>query len=158
MKAAQLVKLVLQEDVVQASEAPIEADEAQDALAAINNWMFEQAATGLNVGFTELLDLGDVVTVPLGAINPIVKNCGVQVAIQYGSVITQSQQRQADDSLRSLELIAVTIPDSSLPDTMPVGTGNECFDNDSHFFPTDPDTLLTEQGGVIVPEDNTELP
>lgn len=158
MKASQLVKLILQEDVVQASEAPIEPSEAQDTLAAINNWMFEQAASGLNVGFTELKDLGDEVTVPLGALNPMVKNIGVQVAIQYGSVITPSQQIQADNSLRTLELIAVTLDPVSLPDTMPVGSGNECGAADQHFFQQDPDFIATEQGAIIAPEDNTGLP
>ena len=156
MKASQLVKLILQEDVVQASEAPLEADEQRDTLAAINNWMNEQA-TWLNIGFTQLSDLGDEVTVPLGALNPMVKNIAVQVAIQYGSVITADQNKQAEDSMRSLELLAVVLDPVSLPDTMPVGAGNECGSNDSHFFQKDPDFISTEQGAVIVPEDNTEV-
>ncbi len=157
MKAAVLVQLILLEDIVQASEADVEADEAQDTLLAINNYMFELAADGVNLGFTELLDLGDEVTVERGAINGMVKTIALQVGIQFGVQPTQQQQLQADRGLTILEKIAVSIPSSPFPDTLPIGTGNECGTN-THFYGETEDAILTESGLIIVPEANTELP
>lgn len=155
--AAQLVKAILQEDIVQASEAPIASDEAQDTIFALNNFMFELAADGVNLGFTEVLDLGDEITVVRGAINGIIKNVSMQIAQQFSVPITPVHAAQAANGLRIMTKLAVTIPAAVFPDTLPIGSGNECGVN-QHFYGEPDDTLLTEQGLVIIPEANTELP
>ena len=157
MKASQLVKAIMQEEVVQTSEADIEADEAQDVIFALNNFMFELAADGINLGYTEIENLGDDVFVPLGAFNGIVKNVAMQIAQQFSAPITPVLQAQAAHGRRIMAKIAITIPSSPYPDTLPIGAGNECGIN-NHFYGETSPVIETEQGGVIVPEANTELP
>lgn len=156
--AAQLITAILQEDVIQASEAPLEADETQDALFALNNYMFELAADGINLGFTEVTDLGDEITVNRGAINGVVKNVALQIAQQYGAPVTQTLLAQAANGLRVMTKLSVTLPSSPYPDTLPIGSGNECGTTNTHFYGDTDDTLDTEQGLTIAPEVNTELP
>lgn len=157
MKADTLVKAILQEDLIQASESPIEADEAQGAVLAVNNYMFELAADGVNLGFTEILDLGDEVTVPRGAINGIIKNVALQVANQYGAEISQELFMEAANGLRVMEKIAISIPSVPYPNTLPIGTGNECNTN-THFYGETEPAIESESGLIIAPESNTELP
>lgn len=157
MKAAPILKAILQEDVVQASEAPLEADEYKDVIFALNNFMFELAADGVNIGWTEVTGLSSEVTVPRGAINGIIKNMALQIAIQFDVPVPVELQRQADSGMRVLEKIAVSIPVQSFPSTLPIGSGNECNTN-THFYGEGSDTLLTEQGLVIAPEQNTGVP
>ena len=65
---AQVAKASLQAILVQASEAPLEADEYQDFIFAMNNYMASLAAKGVNLGYTNVSTLADSVTVPPGAI------------------------------------------------------------------------------------------
>lgn len=157
MKADQLVKAILQDDLIRGAEATFEPDEVQDTLFALNNYMFELAADGVTLGFTELTNLGDEVTVPRGAINGIIKNVALYIAPQFGKQPTPEQLRQAAAGLQVMTKLAVTIPLPVYPDTLPIGTGNECG-IDVHFYGESPDTVTTEQGVVISPESNTELP
>lgn len=158
VKADQLIKAILQEDIVQASEATLEADEVQDTIFALNNWMFEIAADGVALGFTEVSDLGDDITVPRGAINGIIKNVSLQIAQQFGAIPTAEQTREALNALVVMTKIAIPImPSAPYPDTLPIGTGNECGIN-THFYGETEVTIETEAGLVIVPEANTELP
>lgn len=157
MKASQLIKAILQEPLVQASEAPIEAVEAEDAIFALNNWMFEIAADGVNLGFTEVTDLADEVTVPRGAVNGIVKNVAAQIVNQFGVAVPPLLMTQAAVGLAVMTKIAVTIPDSPYPGTLPIGSGNECGLG-THFYGEDEAVIETENGLTIVPESNTGIP
>ena len=51
---AQVAKASLQRILVQASEADLEADEYQDYMFALNNWMLSLDAQGISLGFTEV--------------------------------------------------------------------------------------------------------
>lgn len=155
--AATLIKAILQEDVVQAAEADLEDDEVVDTTFALNNYMFELAADGINLGFTEVVTLADVITVERGAINGIIKNVALQIAIQFGVPVPPLLERQAANGLRIMTGIAVSIPATPFPSTLPVGSGNECGTS-ARFFGTDEATILTEKELVIIPEANTELP
>ena len=65
---AQIAKASLQRILVQADESPLEASEYQDYIFALNNFMLSLDAQGIQLGFTEVSDLGDEVTVPTGAL------------------------------------------------------------------------------------------
>ncbi len=56
---AQVAKASLQRILVQASEAPLEPDEYQDFIFSMNNYMFQLDAQGVQLGYTEVSNLGD---------------------------------------------------------------------------------------------------
>jgi hypothetical protein len=58
---AQVAKASLQRILVQASEAPLEADEYQDFIFAMNNYMMSLDAQGIHLGYTEVSNLSDTV-------------------------------------------------------------------------------------------------
>ena len=77
---AQVAKASLQRILVQASEAPLEPDEYQDYIFALNNYMAQLDAQGVMLGYTVVDSLGDEVTVPTGALRGIIANMAIEVA------------------------------------------------------------------------------
>ncbi len=160
--AADIIKSALQEILVQASEAPIEADEAQGAIKYLNRMMAKYAAEGINLGYTVISNLGDLVTIPDGAVDGVVSNLGVRLFPQYASPGSPPDPlliQAARDGLDAMRDIAVTVGPTSFPSTLPIGSGNE-WDNgwNDHFYTEDAAAVLTEQGGFISIESGTELP
>ena len=154
--AAQVCKAILQEIVVQASEADLEADELQDTIFAMNNYMTAQDANGISLGYTVVNDLSDQITVPAGALQGIIANVAIIVAPQFGATVTQGLLVKASDGLRAMRKLGITLSPMSFPNTLPIGAGNEGdqFDRD-HFFPGPDESVLTETGQSIGLESGT---
>jgi len=158
--AADIIKSALQEILVQASEAPIEADEAQTAIKYLNRMMFRFAADGINLGYTKVSNLGDPITVPDGAIDGIVSNLAVRLFPQFSAPTTQIDpilMGDAREGLKTLEMLGVHVGPTSFPSTLPIGSGNEWEGSwGDHFYPESDNPILTEQGGFISLESGTE--
>jgi hypothetical protein len=152
--AAQLVKQISNRILVRAAEAPIPADEAQDILFGINIYMFAQDANGINLGFTELSDLGDTVTVPDGAIMGIIANVAVNMASQFGMTVSPSLGEEARIGLDAMRKLGVTVAEMDFPSILPLGSGNEGDWDTDHFFPDQEPEISTEHGGSISLESN----
>lgn len=156
IKANRAVEMALQELIVRQVEAPIEADEVQDAVLYMNLMMAEFAADGINLGYTEINDLGDDVTIPDGAVMGMIKNLAVYLAAQFGVNIPVDLAVLAKSGKNTMRNIAVKVIPSSFPSTLPIGSGNEDDQyTDWHFYPDQQDKILTEQSGPILLEDDT---
>jgi hypothetical protein len=160
--AGSVIKSALQEILVQASESPIEADEAQDALVYLNRLMSMYDADGINLGYTAVTSLASPITVADGAIMGIVKNLAVTLFPQFSAPGTQINPiliQEARDGLKVMEKLGVFIIPTSYPDTLPIGSGNEWDSGwNDHFYSDAALAVTTEQGGFIAVEDGTELP
>jgi hypothetical protein len=159
-----LIVSALQEILVQASEAPIEADEAQDAIRYLNRMMAKLAVQGINLGYTVISNLGDAITVADGAIDGMVANLALALKPQFGapgSPVDPLLVERARDGIATMRMLSIdSIGPGLFPSTLPIGSGNE--DNQSfgvdHFYNESDDPLLNEQGGFISVETDTELP
>ncbi len=158
-KADVFVKAILQELIVQESEQQIEQAEAQDALQAMNDWMFMQDALGVSVGYTAVTDLGDEVTIPPGADAGVKKNVAVYMAPQFGATVTQATIAMADAGLKAMRKLSTGQRQMAHPCTFPLGSGNEHHGfggfNGQRFYPCPSSELLTEQDGSILLESDT---
>ena len=162
--AAQVIKDALLEIGGIASESPLEADEVSDAIRYMNNFMFEIAALGINLGYTEVSTLADVITIPPGALSGLKSNLAISLIPQYaapGTPISLALAAKAENGMNAMRSLAIfKIGPTAFPDTLPMGSGNEdgfagC---DSHFYSGDQDHIETEQGGFIATEDSTNEP
>ena len=154
--AGTIIKSALQEILAQASEAPLEPDETQDAIRYMNRWMAEQAANGIALGYTNVDDTSDEITIPDGAMNGLVYNLALHMATQFGKQVPIELASKARSSLNTMRNLAVTIGRSDFPNTLPVGSGNEDSGyNQNHFYPDQGGSILTEQTGPILLEDDT---
>lgn len=152
---AQVAKAALQKILVQGSEAEFEPDEYQDFVFALNAFMTDLDARGVALGYTEVSDLSDEVTVPTGALRGVIYNMALEVAPDYSGVVTDELRRIAAKSMGTMELIGQTIPTTNYPSTLPVGSGNEPSAQYSHYYEGDETAILAETTGAIAVETGT---
>lgn len=159
--AAQVIKDAMLEIGGIASESPLEPDEISDAIRYMNRFMARIAADGINIGYTVVSTLADIITIPDGAIDGLVSNLALRLHPQYtapGTPISLTLAQAGEDGLKTMRALAIfSIGPTAFPNTLPVGSGNEdgfagC---DNHFFRGDDDGILTESGGFIATEDGT---
>jgi len=156
-----MVRAILQEIVVQGTEADLESSEVEDTIFFMNNYMTQLDADGAKLGYTIVSSTSQEITVPAGAINGMIKNIALQIAPQFDvSVVSSDLIRQARDSLKTLFRLGVSLQPMVFPSTLPIGSGNEHDDNnDQHFYPgPDENTILTEQQNNILIESETSNP
>lgn len=154
---AQVARASLQRILVQASEAPLEADEYQDFIFAMNNYMTSLDAAGVHLGYTVVSGLADDVTVPVGALRGLIANLAIEVAPDYGGVVSDALVLQAREGLQAMRMIGQTIGGTRYPSTLPVGSGNS--DNGYgvswSFYPDSEAAILGETTGTIGLESDT---
>jgi len=152
--AAQVIKYALQEILTQASEAPLESDEYQDCIFALNTMMLEYNADGISLGFTEVTNLGDTLTVPAGAISGIVSNLAIRVAPQFMGSVTQELINKASAGLKVMTKLGVTIQPTQFSGLVPRGSGNDRWLSNKFYEPTG-DEIEAEVNNNIQVESNT---
>lgn len=155
---AQVAKASLQRILVQESEADLEPDEYQDFIFAMNNYMLSLDAEGVKLGYTEVSNLGDNVTVPVGALRGLIANMAVEVAPDYSGVISPGLVAAANDGMKAMRRLGQTIIPTAHPSTLPVGSGNEHgrLYNNEHFYPDRESEILAETTGAISLEVNID--
>lgn len=154
---AQVAKAALQAILVQGSEAPLEADEYQDFIFAMNNYMSSLAAKGINLGYTAVSNLSDQVTVPPGALTGLIANMAIQSVPYYGGVATVELAATAREGMQAMRQLGQVITPTRLPSTLPIGSGNEesQFGTGMHFYPGAESQVLAEVNGAIATEVST---
>lgn len=158
METAQtVINDALQEILVQASEQPIQAADFQTAKRYLNRMMAITPFNGL--GYTEVVNPADYVTVPDGALEGIVFNLAKRLLATYDLPLTAELAQSAKDGLKEILRLTVNIEPTQFPCTLPIGSGNEANNlfGEYHYFPCSEDELLTEQGGSILLEDETNV-
>lgn len=154
---AQVAKASLQRILVQASEAPLEPDEYQDFIFAMNNYMAELDAQGISLGYTAVTDLGDEVTIPTGALRGLIANLAIEVSPDYGGVVSRGLVKAARDGFQTMRVLGQRISTTRNPSTLPVGSGNEdtVYGYPGHFYSNLEEEILAETTGAIGLEINT---
>ena len=154
---AQVARSSLQRILVQASEAELEPDEYQDFIFAMNNFMLSLDADGVTLGYTEVANLGDEVSIPTGALRGLIANMAIEVAPDYNGTISQGLIVAATEGMKVMRKIGQRIPTSFMPSTLSVGSGNESDDQGltSNFYPNRQAEILAETTGAIGLEQNT---
>lgn len=154
---AQVATASLKRILVQAADAPLEADEYQDYIFALNNFMLALDAEGITLGYTEVSDLGDEVTVPTGALRGIIANMAIEVAPDYNGTISPALANAAAEGMQVMRIIGQTISAASFPSTLPIGSGNEGgqFATKKFYDGATEAQILAETTGAISLEDST---
>ena len=155
--ASQVIKAALQRILLQDSEAPLIASEYQDAIFAMNNWMLDLDAMGVKLGYTEVTNIGDEVTIPPGALRGLIANLAIEVAPDYDAQPTQALVAAALGGLKAMRKLGVRMGRSRFPSTLPIGGGNETDGyRTTHFYPDLEEQILAETTGAIGLESGTE--
>lgn len=159
VKAGEIITDALEEIVVQADEAPIEPSEGRAAMRVLNDMMSSYAARGVNLGYTAVYSTGDEVTVPLGAIRWMKVQLAIELAPKYDAAVSPTMAQKARDAYRAVLNLTIDNADMEYPPTLPQGSGNDYPDySTSPFYSDQESTILTETGGSIALEEDTEEP
>jgi hypothetical protein len=156
METAQsVINDALQEILVQASEQPVQAVDFQTARRYLNRMMAITPFSGL--GYTVVTNPSDIVTVPDAAIEGIIFNLAKRLLPTYDMPLTAELALNAKNGLQEIRRITVTVQPTTMPCTLPIGSGNEQENtfNNQHFYPCPDDELLTERDDAILLESNT---
>lgn len=152
----QVANSALKRIIVQGSESSLEADEYADFIFALNNYMHQLAAEGINLGFTEVSTIQDAVTIPTGALRGLIANMAIEVSPDYGGFVSEALVLAARQGKQTMRLIGQRIGKTRYPSTLPRGTGNyDSFSMGDNFYPDLERTILTETTGAIGLEDET---
>lgn len=155
--AEYVVKKVLDMLVVGAAETSIEAFDAQAIVDYMNDYMSSLDALGIDLGYTEVTNLGDTVTVPAGAIRGVIANVAIAAAPSYDIQITPALALQGRAGLKAMRRLTSGVGPTQYPSTLPRGSGNS--DNSGfttdRFYPDLQNNILAETTGSIGLETNT---
>ena len=148
--AKDVINDTLQELIVQANEQAIEAVEFNTAVRYMNRMMAEFAADGIPLGYSQVSNAADPITIPAGAINGLIYNLALHLATTYDVPVGPELAVKAASAKNVMIKIASQISPTSYPGTLPIGSGNEGDAVYDDKFYTDPiDTVNTELGGVV---------
>jgi len=81
---AQVLDASLKRIIVAGSESEINSQDATDFIFAMNTFMFDLDAQGVALGYTEVSDLSDDITIPIGALRGLITNMAVEISPDYG--------------------------------------------------------------------------
>lgn len=134
--AADIIKGALRRLQIIGSETPIEAGEISDGLEDLNDFGSSHEVGFLQLGFEPVADTGDNINIPIAAVGYFKDALALYIAGQYGAPVSQTLLI-AHDKTKSAALNAFQAPiDVQFPDTLPIGSGNECdlITEDQRFF------------------------
>ncbi len=159
--ASDIIKSSLFEIGAADSESPAGPDENSDSIRYLNRMMAKFAVQGINLGYTVVSSLADIITVPDGAIDGIVANLAIRLHPQYSSPdepISLALAEAADDGYDTMMILGgPTLGETAYPNTVPIGSGNEGdFGCQRHFFGGELDNIELENDGFIAVEESTE--
>ena len=153
-KAGDVILDALKELIAIPSESAIPAYESQAGIFYLNALMHDLSINGINIGYTIINSLGDELTVPDGALEPMVKLLAIELSPLFKDGLTSTDLfEQAQEGLATLLQISIpTIGASPYPSTLSVGSGNNYNLWGDPFYNGIPNQILTENNGYIAPE------
>ncbi len=119
--AERALKLIL----VQAADAPLQADEYADFYSAMNDYMADLKGQGTDLGYTAVSAGSDLITIPDECIRGLIGNMAVEVAPDYEKEITPALNRMADNGLKTMRRIGRKRTQVAYPPTLPRGSGRD---------------------------------
>ena len=130
--AQTLVSDILQELLINSAEQSIPAVDFQTTVRYLNRYMSMQDGDGVKLGYTEVTNPTDDITVPAGAINGIIYNVALNLATTYDVVVTPELAVKAQTGLNIMIKLGSPIQGTKYTSNTPRGSGN-CNDTFSAF-------------------------
>lgn len=153
--ASQVIVSSLQAILVQGASQPIQTEDFQSARAYLNRMM--STAPYNKLGYTQVTNPNDLITIPDGALEGVIFNLAVKLLATYDMPLTTELNLNAKDGLKEIRRIAIVTLPTAMPCTLPIGSGNEqrnSYINNNYYACPDAE-VLSEQGGSILLETDT---
>ena len=131
------------EDIgVKTAEVTLEAEDYQIIFNRMNDMLLEWADIGLTPAFKEVFNPTDVVEIDGNARRAVKTNLAIYAAPAFQKIVTPALAEMASTSLARLQASTDFIGDIEFPDTLPIGSGNQCESVDTYrrFFTSNKET------------------
>lgn len=145
--AGEIAQAALKRILVQAGDAPLEADEYQDFFEAMNQYMDSLEALNIKLGYTHVDQTSDPMTVPAGAIRGIIANMAIEVSADYNATISPGLANQAKRGMQAMRRLGRVTVESKFPTNLPMGSGTE-RERDFRFYTLQDLALLSLNGNT----------
>ena len=135
--ATQIINGAAEEIGVKTAEIALQPGDFQVILDRMNDMLSEWADLGRTPSFVDVSDGADTVSIDRNAVAAAKYNLAVRIAPSFGRIVTPALMALAGGTLNNLRTSVVHIGKVAYPDTLPLGSGNECPDsfNNDGFFP-----------------------
>lgn len=155
--ASTVIKDILQECTVQASEQAVQAVDSNAVIRYMNRYMASITTKGINLGYTVVKNPTDPITVPDAALEGIVFNVAKRIINSYDIPLKPELDMSARDGYKAMLKLSNKIAKTKQLCTLPIGSGNESDSQylTDHFYPCEDDLVATELGGSIQLENGT---
>lgn len=131
--ATEIVTAALGKLLVRSADVPLEADELQDGIAALNRMM---AAWNLSaLSWTAVTSGSDTIASPAYAEDAQVFDLAQRLAPDYGVALNPALVIARKEAMNEMRRQAITIGRASYPSTLPQGSGNDRGLNNRSFYP-----------------------
>lgn len=132
-----IVQDAFEEIGVKTAEVPLTDDELQSGIRRCNDMLLEWDDIGIIVGYTEVLNGDDIVNVERNAIAAVKYNLAIRLAPSYQKLVGAALAALASGTIEVLMASSTDLSNIAYPDTLPLGSGNQCANNDTNrrFFP-----------------------
>lgn len=121
---------------VKTAEIALEADDFNVLFTKMNDMLLEWADLGLTPAFVEVFNGTDILNIEDNARAAIKANLAVRCASAFQKPMTIELSGLAATTLERLYISTSFIGEVEYPDSLPIGSGNECSpsDIDQRFF------------------------
>lgn len=132
-----LVEDAFEEIGVKTAEVPLTNDELQSGIRRCNDMLLEWDDIGIIVGYSEVLNGDDTVNVERNAVAAVKYNLAIRLAPSYQKLVGAALAALASGTIEVLMASSTDLSNIAYPDTLPLGSGNQCANNDTNqrFFP-----------------------
>ena len=147
------------EDIVSGvDEDSMESSDAMTAIRALNRLMSSLSAEGVSLGYSNVRNTASLVTVPDGAIDPIISLLAYRLWPKYRSVpMSAGIASNARVGLKLLYKLGGPMAAMEYPSTLPMGSGNTGDSETAVFYSNLESTILSETNASISLEDDTDV-
>lgn len=133
----EVVQDAFEEIGVKTAEVPLTDDELQSGIRRCNDMLTEWDDIGIIVGYNPVLNGDDIIEVDRNAVAAIKYNLAIRLAPSFQKIVGNTLAALASGTLDVLMASNTDISNIAYPDTLPLGSGNQCSSNDTdrRFFP-----------------------
>lgn len=159
-KASKVISRALSLIGVKSSETDVTDQEMTDAIDALNDIMFALDIDGIKIGYTEVTDKDDEVTVPDSTLGYVKSSLAIALAAEYDRQISPELVAQHEFYKNIVLTRFIDIDEPIYPDTLPIGSGyiDGCgYDYQRYFSDTKNNDLLYSNKQSALTDDGEQI-
>jgi len=144
------------------SEVDLTSSEINLGIRKLNRMMTAWAQQSIHLGFTKINNSTDKITSPDWAEEAMVYHLALRLAPSFGIQVTPALIAVANDSYKWLIENTITLNETSFPDNLPVGAGNNIntssnfyTNNDEDVIETNDESSLSNDEAIILTTEST---